>query len=74
MTAWPGTPGVRFATSLHNKTNAAMNSVSILIGIGVVTFAAIAYAAYQTLRADDELWIDDEAIGADAPDDESQFS
>lgn len=32
----------------------------ILIGFGVVTVAAIAYAAWQTLRADDDLWIDDE--------------
>jgi len=32
----------------------------ILIGIGVVAFAGIAYAAWQTLRADDDLWIDDE--------------
>jgi hypothetical protein len=33
----------------------------IAIGIGVVAFAAIAYAAYQTLRADDDLWVEDEA-------------
>jgi len=32
----------------------------ILIGIGVVAVAGIAYAAWQTLRADDDLWIDDE--------------
>jgi hypothetical protein len=32
----------------------------ILIGVGVVAFAAVAYAAWQTLRADDDLWIDDE--------------
>jgi hypothetical protein len=32
----------------------------ILIGLGVVVVAAVAYAAYQTLRADDDLWIDDE--------------
>lgn len=42
----------------------------ILIGIGVVAFAAVAYAAYQTLRADDELWIDDEAVAEGAADDE----
>ncbi|TBN58151.1 hypothetical protein EYE40_12555 [Glaciihabitans arcticus] len=34
----------------------------ILIGIGVVAFAGIAYAAWQTLRADDDLWIDDEEL------------
>ena len=33
----------------------------ILIGLGVVAVAAVAYATWQTLRADDELWIDDEA-------------
>ncbi|MDP1788823.1 MAG: hypothetical protein Q8K56_00705 [Rhodoglobus sp.] len=32
----------------------------ILIGLGVVAAAGIVYAAWQTLRADDDLWIDDE--------------
>jgi len=36
----------------------------ILIGIGVVAAAGVAYAAWQTLRADDDLWIDDEAEAA----------
>jgi len=31
----------------------------ILIGLGVVAAAAIAYAAWQTLRADDDLWVDE---------------
>ena len=31
----------------------------ILIGLGVVAFAGVAYAAWQTLRADDDLWIED---------------
>lgn len=47
----------------------------ILIGLGVVAFAGIAYAAWQTLRADDDLWIEElDEIGAadvDAADDES---
>jgi hypothetical protein len=34
----------------------------ILIGVGVVALAGIAYAAWQTLRADDDLWIDDEEL------------
>ena len=42
----------------------------ILIGLGVVAAAAVAYAAWQTLRADDDLWIDDEAIETGAGDDE----
>lgn len=33
----------------------------LLIGFGVVAVAVVAYAAWQTLRADDDLWIDDEA-------------
>lgn len=33
----------------------------ILIGVGVVAAAGLAYAAWQTLRADDELWVDDES-------------
>lgn len=32
----------------------------ILIGIGIVAAAGIAYAAWQTLRADDELWVSDD--------------
>lgn len=44
----------------------------ILIGIAVVAAAGVAYAAWQTLRADDDLWIDDEAAPVEgAPDDES---
>ncbi len=47
----------------------------ILIGLGVVAFAGIAYAAWQTLRADDDLWIedlDDGGLGdGGAADDES---
>jgi hypothetical protein len=33
----------------------------ILIGVGLVAAAGIAYAAWQTLRADDELWVSDES-------------
>jgi hypothetical protein len=45
----------------------------ILIGLGVVAVAGVAYAAWQTLRADDDLWIEDlDEIGAaDVADDES---
>jgi hypothetical protein len=47
----------------------------ILIGLGVVAAAGVAYAAWQTLRADDDLWIEDlDEIGAadvGAADDES---
>lgn len=36
----------------------------ILMGIGLVAVAGIAYAAWQTLRADDELWVSDEPEAA----------
>ncbi|HWR85309.1 MAG TPA: DNA helicase [Rhodoglobus sp.] len=32
----------------------------VLIGLGVVLAGAVAYVAWQTLRADDDLWIEDE--------------
>lgn len=41
----------------------------ILIGLGVVATLGVAYAAWQTLRADDDLWIEDlgdpDSIAAD---------
>lgn len=41
----------------------------ILIGLGVVAVAGVFYAAWQTLRADDDLWIEDlgepELLGTD---------
>jgi hypothetical protein len=37
----------------------------ILIGVGLVAAAGIAYAAWQTLRADDELWVSDESDDGD---------
>jgi hypothetical protein len=41
----------------------------ILIGLGVVAAAGVLYAAWQTLRADDDLWIEDLGVeGADTVD------
>lgn len=37
----------------------------ILIGLGVVAVGAIAYAAWQTLRADDDLWVEESEPVAD---------
>jgi hypothetical protein len=47
----------------------------IAIGLGVVAVAGVAYAAWQTLRADEDLWIEDLSdVGAiDAGDDEDEF-
>lgn len=44
----------------------------IALAVGVVAVAGIAYAAWQTLRADDDLWIEDlgEPGSADIDDDE----
>jgi hypothetical protein len=39
----------------------------ILIGIGLVAAAGVAYAAWQTLRADDELWVSDEPDELEEP-------
>ena len=42
----------------------------VLIVVGVLTLAGVAYAAWQTFRADDDLWVADdepEATGTDAP-------
>lgn len=36
----------------------------ILLGLGVVAAASVAYAAWQTLREDDNLWISDEIEGS----------
>lgn len=47
----------------------------IAIGLGVVAVAGVAYAAWQTLRADEDLWIEDlsDAGAIDAGDDEDEF-
>jgi hypothetical protein len=48
----------------------------ILIGLGVVAAAGIAYAAWQTLRVDEDLWIEDLGDGVEgetkAIDDEAE--
>ena len=41
----------------------------ILMGVGIVAIAGIAYAAWQTFRADDELWVSDDS--GDDSDEES---
>ncbi len=34
----------------------------ILVGVGVVAAAAVGYAVWQTLRADDDLWVEDDEL------------
>lgn len=36
----------------------------IAVALGVIAVGAVAYAAYQTLRADDDLWVEDEPVEA----------
>ena len=39
----------------------------ILIALGIIAVAGVAYAAWQTLRADDELWVLDESDDTEPP-------
>lgn len=39
----------------------------VLLGIGIVAAGAVGYAVWQTLRADDDLWIEDESSEALEP-------
>jgi hypothetical protein len=41
----------------------------ILLGLGIVAAAGVAYAAWQTLRSDEDLWIDDEVEAITTEDD-----
>ena len=54
--------GVAARTGLVKEKQSAGPGRYILIGVGIVAAAGIAYAAWQTLRADDDLWIDDEEL------------
>lgn len=64
----------RFGTDLGVKVGVIQPKKAsplpwILVGVGVVAAAAVGYAVWQTLRADDDLWVeDDEAIEAGADD------
>lgn len=44
---------------LHQKSGPGAGTY-VLIGVGVVALAGLAYAAWQTFRADDDLWIADD--------------
>ena len=46
----------------------------ILIGLGVVAVAGIAYAAWQTLRVDEDLWVEDlSEVDPQDPGDDDEF-
>lgn len=40
----------------------------ILLGVGLAAAAAVGYVVWQTLRADDDLWVEDESAEAPADD------
>lgn len=48
------------------KQGIGFGGVALII-VGVVAVAGAAYAAYQTLRADDDLWVADDADNAGKP-------
>ncbi len=58
--------GSQVAARIPVKKRSSGAGRYILIGIGVVTLVGVAYAAWQTLRADDDLWIDDEEFSESA--------
>lgn len=50
----------------QQKKGLGFGGVALII-VGVVAVAGAAYAAYQTLRADDDLWVADDADTAEKP-------
>jgi hypothetical protein len=48
------------------KSGIGFGGVALIV-VGVVAVAGAAYAAYQTLRADDDLWVADDGDTADKP-------
>ena len=63
----------RFGTDLGVKVGVIQPKKAsplpwILIGVGVVAAAAVGYAVWQTLRADDDLWVEDDELEAAADD------
>jgi hypothetical protein len=56
--------GSEFATKAGRRMGVVKPKPSagryFLVGVGVVALAALAYAAWQTFRPDDDLWVEDE--------------
>ncbi|KQS09888.1 hypothetical protein DEJ13_00055 [Curtobacterium sp. MCLR17_007] len=53
----------KYVPSGHKKQGLGFGGVALIV-VGVVAVAGAAYAAYQTLRADDDLWVADDADSA----------
>ncbi|MFZ7087135.1 hypothetical protein [Curtobacterium sp. RRHDQ10] len=50
----------------QQKSGLGFGGVALIV-VGVVAVAGAAYAAYQTLRADDDLWVADDSDSAEKP-------
>ena len=51
-------PWRRIAAAPQKSSNPL---VYVLMAVGAIAIAALSYAAWQTLRADDDLWVEEEA-------------
>jgi len=56
----------KYVPAVAPKKGIGFGGVALII-VGVVAVAGAAYAAYQTLRADDDLWVADDADTAEKP-------
>ena len=56
----------KYVPAAQKKKGIGFGGVALII-VGVVAVAGAAYAAYQTLRADDDLWVADDADTAEKP-------
>ncbi|TDN44338.1 hypothetical protein EDF64_105171 [Curtobacterium flaccumfaciens] len=56
----------KYVPAAQQKKGLGFGGVALIV-VGVVAVAGAAYAAYQTLRADDDLWVADDADTAEKP-------
>jgi hypothetical protein len=51
----------RVSTRMAKPKKSANPFTYVLMAIGAIALAAITYAAWQTLRADDDLWVEEDS-------------
>jgi len=61
-----GKAAAKYVPAAKQKKGIGFGGVALIV-VGVVAVAAAGYAAYQTLRADDDLWVADDADTAEKP-------
>ena len=54
------------AAVVEKKKKGAGFGTYLAIGVGIIAACGVAYAVWQTFRADDELWVADDEPGLDA--------